>query len=93
MFTSLTLHGGAGTILWGHREAVRLRSWRISQNQKSKQWTLKGTAERIDAFQSRQTPLLFSAPRDKGFWCWAIEKLDVDTFGLQVVARLGPPER
>lgn len=91
MFEHLTLRGGAGTVLWGYREAVSLRAWRIAQNKKTKVWTLTGTPTRVDAFQARQRPLWFSAPRPNGFWMWGIESLEVGP--TQIVARLGPPER
>lgn len=90
MFQRLRLRGGAGTILWGYREAVRLRSWAIQQDPKTKAWTLTGAAERVDAFQARQRPLWFSAPRPQGFWMWGIERLEVA--GGRIVAHLGPPE-
>lgn len=92
MFDRLTLHGGAGSILWGHREAIALRSWSIAQDAQTKAWRLTGSTARIDAFQSRQRPLLFAAPRPQGFWLWQIET--IDRLGpTTLVATLGPPER
>ncbi|MES2341716.1 MAG: hypothetical protein V4597_08560 [Pseudomonadota bacterium] len=91
MFSKLSLRGTGGAILWGHREAVLLGPWTITQDKKSKAWTLKASAARVDAFQARQRPLWFSAPRPKGFWMWGIDKLEVA--GLAIVAHLGPPER
>ncbi len=95
MFESLTLRGGAGTILWGHREAVRLRSWTITQDKKSKAWRLAGITERVDAFQARQRPLLFTSPRENcrnGFWAWAVEG-PIEIANGRIAATLGPPER
>ena len=92
MFQSITLHGGAATILWGYRPAATLRSWSIAKVQG--QWTLKAVIERADAFQCRQTPLLFTAPREgahDGFWAWGVESIQVGDRSL--VARLGPPEQ
>ncbi len=94
MFTSLTLRGTKGAVLWGYREAVVLRSWTISQDKKSKAWRLVGAPERVDAFQARQSPLIFTAPREKsrnGFWMWPVERLEVGV--VKIVAILGPPER
>lgn len=91
MFTSLTLHGGAAEILWGYRPAVVLAKWRITRDKKKNAWHLTGTASRVDAFQSRQTPLLFTAPREHGFWAWSVEQLTVS--GSQIKATLGPPEQ
>lgn len=85
------LQGAGGSILWGHRLAVELRTWRIRKNTDKRTWTLRGVPARVDVFLARQTPLLFTAPRDKGMWMWAIEQLDVRSD--VVVARLGPPER
>ncbi len=90
MFSSLTLHGAAAEILWGYRSAVALKSWRIAKDKKGA-WILTGVVARVDAFQARQKPLLFTAPRDKGFWAWGVEQLTV--VGSQIKATLGPPEQ
>jgi hypothetical protein len=89
VFTSLTLRGGAGTLLWGYRPAVELKAWTISKHEG--QWTLRATIARIDRFQARQTPLLFTAPRPGGFWAWAVEAIDLGDHAL--TAKLGPPEQ
>lgn len=92
MFQSLTLHGGAATILWGYRPAATLRSWRIAKVQG--RWTLRATLERPDAFMLRQRPLLFTAPREgahDGFWAWGVEAIEVGA--TQLTATLGPPEQ
>lgn len=94
MIQNLRLHGGAGSILWGYREAILLRSWRITQDKKSKAWTLNGVTARVDAFQARQRPLLFTAPHQtsrNGFWAWPVEKLEVGPG--KIVAVLGQPVR
>lgn len=90
MFSNVTLRGAQASILWGHRTAVALRSWTIRKEQG--QWILRGAVERLDAFQIRQRPLLFSAKREKDFWAWGIEQMKVTTL-REVVAVLGPPER
>lgn len=92
MFDTLRLHGGAASILWGYRPAATLRSWSIAKV--NGQWTLTATLERPDAFMLRQTPLLFTAPREgahDGFWAWGVEAITVGTHNL--TARLGPPEQ
>ena len=89
MIRDLTLHGGRASLLWGYRTAAELSTWRIKKD-KGK-WTLTGTLVRVDAFQARQTPLLFTAPRDKGMWCFPIESLDMGTNQLRAI--LGQPEQ
>ena len=92
MFESLTIHGGAGSVLWGYRVAVELKSWRITRvKDEGGAWILRGTIARIDKFQARQAPLLFTAPRPHGFWAWPIQKLALGETSLR--AELGPPER
>lgn len=92
MFDTLTLHGGAGSLLWGYRTAAVCKAWRIAKH--AGQWRLTATLVRGEPFMLRQTPLLFTAPHEggrDGFWAWGIEAIDVA--GLQVRARLGPPEQ
>lgn len=92
MFDSLTIHGGAGSVLWGYRVAVELKSWRITRvKDEGGAWILRGTIARIDKFQARQAPLLFTAPRPNGFWAWPIDAIDIGETNLR--AYLGPPER
>ena len=91
MFTSLTIHGGAGSVLWGYRVAVELTAWKITRGQEEARWILRGTVARVDKFQARQAPLLFTAPRAGGFWAWPITSLTVGESSLR--ATLGPPER
>jgi hypothetical protein len=89
VFHELTVHGGVGSILWGSRVAVELRTWRIVKVEK--QWILSATVARVDRFQARQAPLIFTAPRAAGFWCWPIVAIDIGETSLR--ASLGPPER
>lgn len=91
MIRDLTLHGGTASLLWGYRTAAVLKSWRITKDKKQGKWTLTGTLARVDAFQARQTPLIFTAPRDKGMWCWPIESIDMGPNHLRAI--LGPPEQ
>jgi hypothetical protein len=92
VFDSLTIHGGAGAVLWGSRVAIELTSWRIVRiKAEGGQWLLSATIARIDKFHARQAPLLFTAPRAGGFWAWPIAALDFGETSLR--AHLGPPER
>lgn len=88
-FLNATVRGAAGQILWGYRPAAWLRSWTISKEHG--QWRLRGTADRIDAFQLRQKPLIFTAPRGKGQWCWPVTSVVVNQ--QQIIGTLGPPEQ
>jgi hypothetical protein len=92
VFDALTIRGGEGAILWGHRPAVVLASWRITRiKAEGGDWLLSATIARIDKFQSRQAPLLFTAPRPQGFWAWPIDAIEIGETSLR--AHLGPPER
>jgi hypothetical protein len=92
VFDSLTIHGGAGALLWGSRVAVELTAWRIVRiKAEGGLWMLTATIGRVDKFQARQAPLLFTAPRAGGYWAWPIEALDIGETSLR--AHLGPPER
>jgi hypothetical protein len=89
MFRQLTVRGEAGALLLGYQPAVTLRRWTIART--DGQWTLTGTIDRIDRFMARRGPLLFTAPRQQGFWAWGVESVQVGTHSL--VAKLGPPEQ
>lgn len=91
MFSSLTLRGAAGSVLWGYRAAVELSAWTIAKDAKTGGWVLKGTPARVDTFAARQRPLLFTAPKEGGMWMWAVESLQVGPSAI--VAQLGPPQR
>jgi hypothetical protein len=96
-FRKLTLRGQAGEILWGHRSAATLAAWSIARldrghGQPPYTWHLRARVARADAFQCRQRPLLFTAPRGKEApWCWGVESLDL--VGQELRATLGPPEQ
>jgi len=91
VFESLTVHGSAGAILWGHGVAVALRSWRVARSQADPVWTLTATIAHVDQFQARQRPLLFTAPRAGGYWAFPVQEISIgDT---SVWARLGSPEQ
>ena len=92
MFASLTITGGAGSVLWGSRVAVELKDWRITRiKAEGGDWILSATIARIDKFSSRQAPLLFTAARPQGFWCWPVDAIEIGETNLR--AHLGPPER
>lgn len=94
---SLRLRGQTGSLLWGYRTAATLGPWRIQRQQERKgqppQWTLSATVACVDPFQSRQRPLIFTAPRQRGWWCWPIVG-DVQHVGPNHIrATLGQPEQ
>jgi hypothetical protein len=92
VFDSLTLHGGRASLLWGYRPVAVLTSWRIARAE-DHQWRLSATLTQADAWQCGQAAkyreLLFTAPRDKGRWCW--ELLDVTVGTTELRATLGQP--
>jgi hypothetical protein len=93
VFDALTIHGGAGALLWGSHVAVELTSWRIVRiKAEGGQWILTATIGRVvNRLHARQAPLLFTAPRAGGFWAWPIDAIDLGETNLR--AHLGPPER
>jgi hypothetical protein len=91
VFDRITLHGAGATILWGYHPAAELTAWRIWKRSDGV-WTLAGRVGRHDPFQCRQSPLMFTAPRDKGMWAWGIEG-DVRIVKGKLAAILGPPEQ
>jgi hypothetical protein len=94
VFRRLTIRGSTGAVLWGHRTAAVLGAWTIAKQDVPRAtpvWQLAARVTRADAFQCRQRPLLFTAHRDKGQWCWSIASIDV--VGDALYAVLGPPEQ
>jgi hypothetical protein len=88
MFEKLTIHGEVASLLWGYRTAATLSAWKITKD-KEHAWTLTATVQKLDAFQARQRPLLFTAPHEKGRWCWMVEQIQITD--RQVTATLGQP--
>jgi len=90
MFTeTVTLHGLEATIVWGYHTAAVCRAWTATRTPQG-QWSLQATLQRADAFQLRQRPLKFTAPRIGGFFCFPVLGL---TLGAgTVAATMGPPE-
>lgn len=89
MFERVTIRGGPGRLLWGHRPVADLSAWTIRRTGRT--WTLSATVTRTDPFGLRQKGLLFTAPRDKGFWAWGVESVQIGAETLR--ATLGPPEQ
>jgi len=91
VFTRLTIHGARASLLWGYRPVAILTSWRIAQVEG--QWRLSATLAQADVWQCRQAAnhheLHFTAPRDKGRWCW--ELLDITVGTTELRATLGQP--
>jgi hypothetical protein len=96
VFDELTLFGGGGvrgpgTLVWGYRAIAVLTTWRITKAPGA--WKLSATLAARDKWQVQQAAklkeLLFTAPRDKGRWCWELQDVDVGTTELR--ATLGPP--
>jgi hypothetical protein len=93
VFRELRITGHAGAILWGYRTAAVVTGWTLQRGQVKGQrvWTLTATLARTSPFELRQTPLLFSAPREKGFWVWPL--LGPPTVEhSKLTVRVGPPE-
>lgn len=96
MFKNIRLRGTKGEVLWGYRTAASVRSWTIARRENVKKenkpiWQLFAQLERVDAFQLRQSPLLFTAPNGHGQWCFPL--LDVQVKDGRLYAQLGPPEQ
>jgi hypothetical protein len=94
VFRNLRLRGTAGSVLWGYRTVASVRHWTIVRKEDKPIWFLSASLERADAFQLRQTPLLFTAPRvgaKNGLWCFPL--IDVQVANGQLRAKLGPPEQ
>jgi hypothetical protein len=92
VFKAVTLRGATGAIVWGYRPAAVLRRWAIARTEAGGAWTLTAHVERSDAYQLRQVPLLFSAPRKGGLWCWPVRPHSLFIEQSHLRATLGPPE-
>jgi len=93
VFDSLTVTGLVGAVMYGSREAVVIKSWRITRSKADGgHWMLSARIDRVvSLFYARQAPLLFTAPRAHGFWMWPIDAIEIGETNLR--AYLGPPER
>jgi hypothetical protein len=98
VFESVTLRGTAGSILWGYREAAALRAWTIYHHrpdgQHDARWTLRASFARVNRFELRQRPLLFTAYRP-GLppSCWPLHTASIQIGDTQLLATLGHPEQ
>jgi hypothetical protein len=87
---SVTLRGGAATLVWGYHTVADLRAWRIVKGAQG--WHLSATWTSVNPYRARKTPLYFTAPHDKGHWCFpVIGELVIS--GPSLTAPLGPPEQ
>jgi hypothetical protein len=89
MFERITLHGEQASLVWAYHTAATLRSWKVHRGQNSPDWKLTATVTSADLFQTRQRPLLFTAPREKGRFCWEVRELHISD--RQLTATLGQP--
>lgn len=89
MFESVTLRGRSAALLWGYRTAATLKEWTIAKGKKTGTWTLTATIEKADAFQARQRPIRFAAPRERGHWYWEVQEIHLGE--RQLTATLGQP--
>jgi len=89
MFETLTMSGGEASINWGWHVAAVCRGWKVHKA-KDGAWSLEAQITRADPFTLKQRPLLFTAPRKGGYWCWPVRAVTVGT--AQLTATLGPPE-
>lgn len=90
MFRSITLHGGAASLVRGYLTVADLRAWRIVKNKAG--WHLSATCAAVNTRHTQKRPLYFTAPRDKGAWCFPVTG-EVIISGTSLTAPLGPPEQ
>jgi hypothetical protein len=95
VFRDLRVRGASGTILWSYRTAAVLSGWTISRTrvQGERVWTLTATIARASPFELRQVPLLFTAPRERGFWAWPLLEPPTVDAERRLTVRVGPPEQ
>lgn len=93
------MRGARASLVWGYRPAAQLGAYVVERRRKGISkgpwiWTLRAPLTgTFDAFALRQRPLLLSAPRRGGFWCWPVQTLHVIESPRSVIAQLGPPEQ
>lgn len=91
-----TVRGARGAIVWGYREAAVVGGWFITNRTgKRLEWQLTAALARVDKFQLRQRPLLFTAPHSdgRGLWCWPLVAGSIAIDDRNLFATLGPPEQ
>lgn len=95
LFEALTINGGGAagpaSLVWGYRPVATLTTWRITKAVGG--WQLTATLASRDRWQVEQAAklkeLLFTAPRDRGRWCWELVDVTVGTSELRAI--LGNP--
>lgn len=96
MFRAMTLHGPTGAIVWGYRDVATVTSWKVRKfrddDRKPWRWVLDATIATADHFCLRQRPLIFTAPRKAGQFCFPVRELNVAADATRLTANLGPPE-
>jgi len=89
----LTVRGVRGALLWGYADAATLGVWTITKLPlPNRDWILSAQVARVDVFRVRQKNLMFTAPRNGGFWSWPVVG-QVQLDGARMTARLGKPEQ
>lgn len=97
MFRNVTLRGPKGAIVWAYRTAATVERWIVRRRRDVEgepwRWELEGAlGPAPDSFSLRQRPLLFTAPRKGGLFCWPVQTLSINASTGRVSATLGPPE-
>jgi len=92
IFNAITLRGIRGSLVHGYRPAASCPTWAISRGTKAGEWALSATVEGVNAFALRQRPLLFTAPRKRGLWCFPVQQLTLTDDARSLRATLGQPE-
>lgn len=91
MFDALTIRGGPASLIWGYRPVAVLTTWTITKAAGG--WQLRATLAGRDRWQVAQAAklkeLLFTAPRERGRWCWELSHVEVGTTELRAI--LGNP--
>lgn len=92
MFDRVALRGATASIVWGYQEAAAVGRWTIVRADRGRPWTLSADLARSDPYRLRQRPLLFTAPRTGGFFCWPLLDFRVDRDRRVLTATVGPLE-
>jgi hypothetical protein len=86
------LRGRGASIVWSYHTAATLTSWSVVKDSTTGRWALTAMIDRATPFYLRQVPLLFTAPRLGGFWCWPLLEPPRVLDERRLLATLGPPE-
>lgn len=88
MFERLTIRGARASMTWGYHTAATMRAWSVTRTKDG--WALQAGIDRADRFLLGRKPLIFTAPRRGGFFCFPVKAVTVGREAL--TATLGPPE-